>query len=290
MAGKFSTIPSHTTWESIMNIFIPTRGRVELQRTVQQLLRTRYIRSTALVVDSDEYDKYAARWRDVVEVIALPTGMVGIAAIRQYILEELSLGRHVCMLDDDLAFQYRKASTLKIVNSSVPIIERAFHKMESWLNAGVVHCSMCPRAIAYADERTWLENYRMMHVLCYNTRIVLEEADCSFIRGVDGSIFSMDDFHMTLQLLTKGYGNRVSLKFRTSPSPSNSDGGASVWRSVNTHNYSADALQRIHGADLVRIKEKHGWSGMESGRRDVIISWKKAIALGTHRREDNGLG
>lgn len=250
-----------------MEIYIPTRGRSHLQRSYDNLPPSLQA-ITKLVVDANEEKDYKERFDNVV---ALPKKVKGIASIRQHILENAT-DKHVIMLDDDLVFQIKRGD--KILRSSNAEINRAFKLMEKWLNIGFAHTSMAIRSIAHTKDIQYMDNTRMMHVLCYDVEKVLG-AGCSFTKGVTKD-FSMDDFHMTLQLLRKGFPNRVSYNYATSPSVSNSKGGASLWRTLESHNKSAMQLKKSHG-DFVAVKEKCNWQGMDGTRYDVIVQWKKAF-------------
>jgi hypothetical protein len=90
----------------------------------------------------------------------------------------------------------------------------------------------------------------------------------------------MDDFNMTLQLLTRGFANIVSNEWRTSPSPGNARGGASTYRTLTSQNASAHNLKRLF-PQFVSIRQKTNWQGMEGGDMvDVTVQWKAAYNHG----------
>jgi hypothetical protein len=109
-----------------------------------------------------------------------------------------------------------------------------------------------------------------MHVLGYNLRELPEHA--GFCRGVTNpATFSMDDFNMTLQLLTEGVPNIVSSVWRTSPAPGNAKGGASTWRTLETQNASAHQLVKLF-PQFVSLRQKKNWQGIDGGQMfDVIV-------------------
>lgn len=252
-------------------IYIPTRGRAGMQKTLSGLPK-KLAADAVLVVDKKDAKAYEVAHPDN-ELMVLPPRMKGIAFIRQYIMEYAEED-YICMLDDDLYFGAKKPDG-RILKTTQKENMKGFQLLDKWLKGKILHCSLIPRFLWWNQpyEIAYRENTRMMHVLAYNRPAVLETG-CSFIKGVT-SKFSMDDFHMTLQLIAKGHKNRVSLRYCTSPSQSNSKGGASEWRTLESHNYSAKQLHKIHG-DCVKVKEKHGWEGMEGTRLDVDINWRKA--------------
>ena len=257
-----------------MKIYIPTRGRANMQKTLSNL-PAELQKLTYLVVDHGARDEYRATHKNVIE---LPKSVTGIASIRQYIMENAT-DRYITMLDDDLRFQ-KTQKDWRIMDATPNEILAAFRQMSQWLKEGYAHCSLCPRFIYYDKKDFFVKDFRMMHVLAYDVKTVLK-AKCSFTKGVPKD-FSMDDFHMTLQLLRSGHGNIVSLLHRTSPAVSNSRGGASEWRTLASHNRSANLLAAIH-APFAKTKTKHGWQGMDGERQDVIVQWKKAAKAGNQK-------
>jgi hypothetical protein len=97
----------------------------------------------------------------------------------------------------------------------------------------------------------------------------------------------MDDFNMTLQLLTKGYTNVISLVYRASPAPSNARGGASTWRTLETQNASAHKMKELF-PDFVTVREKDTWQGMAGQMFDITAKWKKALEYGKLMRTADG--
>ena len=258
-----------------MNIYIPTRGRVNKQTTFNSLPAP-YQTKTKLVVDAKEEAEYRETYGKE-HVMVLPKTCKGIAYIRQHIMENAD-DNHIIMLDDDLRFNY-KTPEGRILTSPLGKVTPGFKLIEKWLHSGLVHCGLIPRFLWWSKpySEMYRENSRMMHFLGYNVDAVLE-AGCDFTKNVTRK-FSMDDFYMTLQLITKGHKNRVSLRYFTNPSVSNSAGGASEWRTIDSHNYSANKLGKMF-PDCVTVKEKHGWKGMEGSRFDVVINWRRAAAMG----------
>ena len=256
----------------MMQIYIPTRGRASAQTTLLSLPASLKARTT-LVLDHGQSDYYRLKRFDEqgTQLWELPAEVKGIAAVRQYIMDHSS-HRYIVMLDDDLRFYTKREPDRKIIGATPVQITAMFAQLENWLLEGVVHCSITPRFIGWAYKESCREVWRMMHVLAYD-REAVAAAGCRFTKDVDNS-FSMDDFHMTIQLLKAGHKNRIDLINCTSPKPSNARGGASEWRTLQSHNASAARLKEIHG-DGVRVSEKQGWHGMDGIRYDVTVQWRK---------------
>lgn len=255
-----------------MQLFIPTRGRAHKQITLGGLPRE-LREQTILVVDHGEGPRYESTWKTRVKAVwELPQSVKGIAYVRQYIMDN-SPDPHLVMLDDDITF-FIKDENWRIVPTTLANVGILFRMLEEWLSAGVAHCGVTCRSINWDKREETMANTRMMHVLAYN-RDTVRAAGCDFTKGVDSS-FSMDDFHMTLQLFRAGHGNRLLLRHCISPSASNSAGGASTWRTLESHNKSAHKLKELH-SEFVTVRERPRWRGMEGTRYDVMVHWRKAM-------------
>ena len=259
-----------------MNIYIPSKSRPNVQRTYDHLppvLREK----TQMVVPEEDAVAYGRNY-GADRILVCP--LRGIAPTRDAIVQQArGLGQDkIVMLDDDLIFQRFRADG-KITNCTPDEVVQAFKWLEMTLDT-YVHAGF---AIRFSDKGGgYLDKSpgRMMHVLGYNINRLPEDA--TFWRGVtDYGTFSMDDFNMTLQLLTRGIPNVVSGEWRTSPSAGNSKGGASTWRNLQTQNQSAHDLARLF-PQYVALRSKNNWQGIEGGQMyDVTVQWKRAY--GTNR-------
>jgi len=87
-----------------------------------------------------------------------------------------------------------------------------------------------------------------------------------------------EDYYVALQLLTQGYQNRVSLKYRINPGTTQAKGGCSTQRTLEIHNKSLEQL-REKFPQFVQLREKVAKSSGEwSGKTKLAatISWKMA--------------
>jgi hypothetical protein len=99
----------------------------------------------------------------------------------------------------------------------------------------------------------------------------------------------MEDFDVTLQLLTKGFSNFNISTIIQGQGSSNAAGGCSTYRDAQRQAEGAHGLAALH-PEFVRVRtKKTNWSGWGSAERtDVTISWKKAYEKGaTLRGESN---
>jgi hypothetical protein len=246
--------------------------RAGLQKSFRQLTPT-LKDSTLLVVPPEDYIDYVRVWgKDSV----VSCDVHGIAPTRDWIFKYARLNnwRDIVMLDDDLTFQRLRLDG-RITNCEPHEVDDAFAWLEHRLGDGYAHAGFAVRFSDKGGGSGEKSPSRMMHVLGYNLELVPE--DVSFGAGAtEYETFSMDDFNMTLQLLTRGIVNIVSQEWRTSPSPGNAKGGASTWRNLKTQNQSAHDLKRLFPRH-VAIRQKNNWQGMEGGEMyDVTVQWKGA--------------
>ena len=259
-----------------MIAFIPSTKRSNKQTSynyIHDLIKT-YI-----VVPEEEYNMYQQNYPGDI----LPCPVKGIAPTRDWIIEHcISYGiDKFIQFDDDITPQTRREDG-KISNSSPEEVKEALTWLEHQLNF-FAHASWSVRALDFDTPGNEKTSGRMMHVLAYRTD-VLKNEDYRFCNGVDKT-HVQDDFNMTLQLLTGGYDNIISLYYRSNPSMSNSKGGASSWRTLEIHNNSAKRMKELF-PEFVRLREKKNWQGMEGEvQYDITVQWKKAFQSGLKKRE-----
>lgn len=258
-----------------MKIYIPSKGRANIQRTFSRLPDSVKV-NTKIVVPPEDFAAYANAHG---EAFVLVCHKRGIAPTRDWILEYGSKeDGKVVMLDDDLIFQ-RLRENGQITNCTDEEVVMAFEWLEESLDT-YAHAGF---AVRFSDKGNRGQEERsparMMHVLGYNIDLIPDEV--SFTNGIEKpETFSMDDFNMTLQLLTRGIPNVVSNVWRTSPAPGNARGGASTWRTLETQNESAHQLNKLFPR-FVSLREKKNWQGIHGGQMfDVTVYWQRAYAHG----------
>jgi hypothetical protein len=249
-------------------IYIPTKGRIDKQKTWDRM-PPEIQAQTVLVCPNEEFEEHERRGR-----AAVVCHETGIAATRDWIIEDAIVrgDPYVLMLDDDMIFQRRRADG-KITNCTDEEVSQAVGWVWETLPR-YAHVALATRFLGYADEAEYVENGRAMYALGYDARVLIDN-ECSFCEGMPQPS-TMEDFNMTLQLLTKGYPNCISLEWRITPGQSNAPGGCSTWRTTDIQTRSARALQ-ARFPHLVTLREKKEWRDMEEGMLDVRVKWKGAI-------------
>jgi len=263
-----------------MKIYIPTRGR-ERQRTVERLgvkILQRY--RAALVcsdVDARAIHKAYPEYEKSVDVIVTPKKIDGIAATRQYILDDAARNGVLValMLDDDLPSwsvresepdegqdaKYHSASSEEIA-----VGLREFDKLMLKCSHGSIgHRLFCQR-----HPRIY-KNSRMLRALAYNVPKVTSA-------GAKFRLRVMEDFDIALQLLTQGHEAMIYNALVQDQSASNVAGGCSIYRTEDVQTAAACALHDLW-PDYVTLKIKKGWAGMAE-RTDVQVNWRKAFKAG----------
>jgi hypothetical protein len=91
----------------------------------------------------------------------------------------------------------------------------------------------------------------------------------------------MEDFHVALSLLRKGYPNAIVQNWCWSQSKSNAKGGCSEFRSSEVQTQAAIRLSELHAPFVTVVeKESKSWAGDLATRTDVRVAWKKALESG----------
>lgn len=252
-----------------MRIFIMSRGRArkELQATAQ-FLASLHVPFT-FIVYPDEKEQYENLGFDA-EVDATYLGPKGIGHKRDYVIRELSGGSPVLMLDDDLKFFVRRTDDpTKFRDGS----SEEFLKMLGQIELNLSEFPLVGIASREGGNRNteeYLYDTRIMRVLAYDPKVLIEHS----IRFSDIPV--MEDFHVALSLLEKGYHNLVLNGYCHNQFGSGLEGGCSTYRTTEVQAAAAHKLAELHPkfVKVVQKETKGAWGG--GTRTDVVISWKRA--------------
>jgi hypothetical protein len=209
---------------------------------------------------------------------------MGIAPTREWILTELAARhreRYVLMIDDDMDFCYRpdmSSPSLETIKD-LDRFEAMFRLLEQWLKEGFVHVGLAARQGSNNTFEAYKDATRMMNCYAYDTQ-KLQHLDVKL-----GRIPVMEDFDLTLQLLRKGYPNRVSYQYVWNQRGSGAEGGCSSYRTPKLQAEAAQKLRDLHPGFVSVVTKSTGtvWEGMDV-REDVTIQWQKAYEEGQNAR------
>jgi hypothetical protein len=119
----------------------------------------------------------------------------------------------------------------------------------------------------------------MMNAYAYDTQ-ALKELDIKL-----GRLPVMEDFDLTLQLLRKGYPNRVSYQYVWNQRGSGAEGGCSSYRTAELQEKAALQLREYHPGFVTLVTKSAGTVWEDMGERaDVNIQWQKAYEEGQRVR------
>lgn len=255
-----------------MLIFIPTLARASKQTTWASLPPALRERTTLVVSEGDE--SYA---RTGLPTVVCPHR--GIGRVRQWILDYcLAMGEpKVLMLDDDLVFAQRRPDNPALFrNADDNEILRAVNDVEVQLGA-YAHMSIAPREGGNRRPEAYIVNTRMLRALAYRVD-TLHEENIRF----DQMEF-MEDFYVSLSLLTRGYQSLTVNYMVQNQNGSNLPGGCSTTRTMERQAEAAVALNAAFPqfVSVVTKKTASAWQGQE--RKDVTVQWKRAYESATPR-------
>jgi hypothetical protein len=258
-----------------MKIYIPTRGRIDKQTTLENLpsaLREQAV----LVVDAAEKDAHFERYGEN-NVLVAPETCDSIGKVRQAIIDyhdPKKDGDKLIMLDDDLGFNMRRTDIRsKFLPATDESVIEGFALVSTLLDE---HCHGGIRARQMSQDAPDIEfNCRTLRALAYNAA-VLKKHNIKFDR-----LIVMEDFDVTLQLLRLGLSNFNISTIIQGQSTSNAPGGCSLYRDHERQAQGAHGLAALH-PDFVKVRtKKTNWTGWGSDERtDVTISWKRAYESG----------
>lgn len=251
----------------ISKLYIPTYNRVGSQACFDSL-PSKWQDKTVLVVHPEEiHDGYPT--------LSCPVQGTGIAPVRQWI-SEYAEGTCYGVIDDDCVFQYTRREN-EDGPSNRPLTNDEFDDMidlfNSWMDAGFTFVGSDAAWNPPTRDKDYRTNSRLSGNVFYSEKLPVADIDWL-------SLPISEDYYVALQLLTMGYQNRVSLKYRINPGTTQAKGGCSTQRTLDIHNKSLEQL-REKFPQFVQLREKIAKSSGEwSGKPKLActISWKKAYA------------
>ena len=257
-----------------MDIVIPTLGRCDPTKQ-QTLIALNNAGLKPIVVvqphEADWWHKNMASER----VQVLPPYIKGISATRDYIINEMTGDRHVCMFDDDLHFAVRREDDRTKFRQPEAADIRAMVADIALSLDWAPHVSIGAREGGNRVTTEHSFNTRMMRVLAYD-RNVLKKNRVTF-----APMDVMEDFHVTLQLLRLGYDCTVLNDWVSNQAGgSDAGGGCSTFRTPEVQDANARRLAERHPGfvKVVRKMTKTAWGG--KARTDVVVQWKQARKAG----------
>lgn len=253
-----------------MKLFIPTYKRVAKQKTWENL--PDFVKEfTYLVCPESESQEHLAANR---QVMAAPDSVKGIAATRQWIIENAD-DDQVLMLDDDQSFRCRMEGTYKLR----PMDDSDYRDMLDAASETLKEYNAVGISAQAGNNRTFPKSVvapgRMYNMYALNRNFFLEN-DIRF-----DEMRVMEDFHVTLSMLRMGYSNAILQDWCWSSPGSNADGGCSSYRSAEVQREGALRLAELH-SPFVKVveKESKSWGNGLEKRTDVRVQWKKALEWG----------
>jgi len=280
-----------------MLIAIPSRGRPDWKKqvTLRNFINMKCKRHVTLCIPDDPVE--GRRYRNNViaelqnrgvnvDIEYVPRECDGISHTRKWMLTQLAKKRgerYILMLDDDMDFCYRPnmADPALETIKDLPRFEAMFNTLEQWLEEGFIHIGLAARQGSnnFLGPDGYRDVARMMNAYAYDTQTLAE-------LGVEmGRVPVMEDFDLTLQLLRKGYPNRVSYQYVWNQRGSGAEGGCSSYRTSEMQMNAALELKKLHPEYVTVVMKTAGsvWKDMEE-RGDVVVRWQEAYKEGQNAR------
>lgn len=265
----------------MIDIIIPTLGRMNNQVTYNNLPK-KYKNKVTFVVQSHEFEQMSSIYGE--SVLCLPKHIDRIAPTREWIFNKFKDVRHI-VFDDDLGFMTKipnpNEGTKWISNTfDESDFDSAFQLVESWMDDGIVFGGLLP-AWMIPDIKQWpvRENQRIMTNVFYDAPNMPKDIEWTRVPAAE-------DFDVNLQLLTRGFKNRVSSKYMVSCSATNSEGGCASWRTLEVHN-EAQLLLASLWPEYIKIREKMVPSGPWKGKIKLATTIQHKKAYMSSQKNDS---
>jgi hypothetical protein len=255
-----------------MRIIIPTYRRPTTQHTFKALPQ-KWQSQTTFVADARDKEYLNGYHAGIPVVVPPPDDVKTIAQKRAWILRHCAQEgiNKIVMFDDDLRFSVRiDATDTKLRKAEVSDLEKHLDLLDDMLDE-FAHVGWSMRQGNNNLSPGWHEHAKMCYVLGYRVDVLVRECEL-------GRIETREDMDYTLQLLKKGFDNRVSADIAVDQFTGfGAKGGCSEERTMERSNADAHKLAGLHPG-LVRTTNKEYSASIP--RTEVVCSWKKAFEMG----------
>ena len=246
----------------IDTIYIPTLGRSDKQITFDNMTPNAQA-ITTLVVQPKEAHLYPNY-----PIVILPENDCGITATRKWIWEQGKNQRYM-VFDDDCRLAVRRPwhdgeKTKRIMTDDdwKHMLETISQCMDSGIAWGGCRTGGLPPA-----GREYIDNTGTAEVFFFDGK-QLPEAD-----ELDWELSTAEDISLSLQLLSKGYSNRVWDRFVYLSDFVGTEGGCATWRTL-------DIINNNHAKLIDKFPEYVSYNGekemMGGIFKKIKIQYKKA--------------
>lgn len=267
----------------IERIYIPTYRRPDAQLTWNALPPS-WREKTYLVVDREDEEVLNKKGFQTlycpVQGPPPPGGELrkhAMSGTRQWIAEHGEGVKYAVFDDDIVDFVHTRRPSEpdsqdlvnRIYNGEEEEFAKSFGLMSEWLDE---YCTA-------AFEVTWNPPLDSDSHICFRQTVnhfyngktfPLDKIDYTYLECAQ-------DYYVLLQLLTNGYQNRVSLRYRIRPALTQAKGGCEAYRTIEKHNNAMEKLQAAY-PDFVSLRTKEVKNGAWKGtpKHAANIQWKKA--------------
>ncbi len=256
-----------------MKIVIPTFKRSDDQIFYNYMPEKFRKNNVILVIQEQEKDLYNEyECEKFVLPFSLNNG--GIANTRQYIVDYLPEDK-IIMSDDDNFIKKRffdKEDKPRFYRIESEEDWGEFLKKSSDYLDEAYHIGFNFPSIAFrGGKKDYNENSRYMRIVGYNLSKLRKEINFNFLKG-EPSHTTSEDIFANIDLLLKGYPNRIYNTYCVDSKNSWGKGGCSDFRTIESNNKCNMILKSIF-PNLIRLNKK------KDGKVDCVVQWKKAYNL-----------
>ena len=268
-----------------MALYINTFGRVDNQVTWNNLPKV-LKDNTRIVVQAREYPQWKSFEKEAPpnQLIVLPDSIRTLSPTRQYTLEcaaKYGVNKMV-ILDDDLRFYYRPdKSKLPMKPSEDKQIIAMFKELESFLDAGFIHAGVSAKETNRFCPHQYKDCGALFRLLAYRPKEVLATGArfdrLTIMQGVD----------MSLQLISKGYNNRITFNYAHAHGKPQEAGGVSTYRTADVIKKSMEEFVKLNHPYIIgKSKPRKNLGRMTEEEKKAFvrykIGWQRALKIGLH--------
>jgi len=253
-----------------MQIFIPTRGRINNQVTFERFHLAKSLYPVTFIVPEEEYHGFVSKWGTQAEIRIVPSEW-HIGNIHDYIASYWGDKKHV-VIDDDCKLYHCPSKKSCLIVRHARQARNMFLQLEKALDT-FAYAGLTPSGYHTLSPFPSYVNSRVLNFHAYRRDIIVKE-------GIKWRLPTSGDQHAVLTTLELGYA--VHLTNRWCVQAANwQPGGCTEYRTAELADQSFQTLAKLHS----KVKLRKSTTATDQQTLDVRVQWKKSYGIRKYDRK-----
>jgi hypothetical protein len=259
-----------------MAIYVPTRGRMGMQSTLNSLPKE-WLARTTVVCPPEDAVTIGRSYPKLHKIQTPPTSKMPTLTAKRHWIFQTTPFKKILQLDDDLRFHFRKSpDDTALRQATAEDVAHILKRIERALQI-YAHATITSRFMSHVNKCEFKYNGRVCHALGHDVETVLKHVDTKRATLCQDADYTLQLFHAGYESAVYCWGTQEEVKGW------NADGGVSLYRTAKLFAQVARDLERWHPG-IVKAKIPDCPTDAFQWGVSLRFNWKKAISEGLELR------